>query len=88
MFFTIATCAIAMPVFVPVAQAPIEYALITNRRGDGNTIVVNPARFLCTDRSSRRLRTQLNGRPDDPDDSSTTLPTTASSPPRQRCSSG
>ena len=40
MFFTIAIRAIAMPVFVPVAQAPIEYALITNRRRPGKTIVV------------------------------------------------
>ena len=88
MFFTIATCAIAMPVLVPVAQAPIEYALITNRRCDGKTIVVYPARFLCTERSSRRLRTQLNGCPDEPDDSSTTLPAISSSPRQQRSSSG
>ena len=80
--------AIAIPVFVPVAHAPIEYALITNRRRPGKTIVVKPARFLCTERSSRRLRTQLNGRPDEPDDSSTTLPSISSSPRRQRCSSG
>ncbi|MFF0175928.1 hypothetical protein [Micromonospora profundi] len=39
MFFTMAIVDMAMPVLVPVAQAPIEYALMTNRRFDGNTIV-------------------------------------------------
>ena len=39
-FFTIATWAIAMPVLVPVAHAPIEYALMTNRRLLGKTRVV------------------------------------------------
>ena len=48
--------------------------------------MVNPARFLGTDRSSRRLRTQLNGCPDEPDDSSTTLPAISNRPCRQRCS--
>ncbi|MEV6632901.1 hypothetical protein AB0M54_19355 [Actinoplanes sp. NPDC051470] len=91
MFLTIAIRDIAAPVVVPVAQAPIEYALITNRPRffrAGKIIVVYAARFRCTDRSSARLRTQLNGRPDDPDDSSTTLPTTSISPPRQRRCSG
>jgi hypothetical protein len=62
--------------------------LITKRRLAGKIIVAYPARFLCTERSSRRLRIQLNGCPDEPDDSSTTLPAISISPRQQRSCSG
>ena len=84
MFFTVAIRAIAAPVVVPVAQAPIEYALMTNGRRIGNASPVYPAMSRCTASSSRSPRGQLNGRPDEPADSSTTTPRSGIRPSRHR----
>ena len=73
-----------MPMFVPVAHAPIENALIANRRSVGKVNRIQFAVFRCTSRSSRPERSQLNGVPEEPADSSTTVPTIGIRPLRQR----
>ena len=73
-----------MPMFVPVAHAPIENALMANRRSVGNVNRIQFAVFRWTSRSSRSDRSQLNGVPDEPADSSTSVPAIGMRPWRQR----
>ena len=82
------TLASAMPVFVPVAHAPIENAFSANSRSVGNEKRIQFAVFLCTSCSSARERSQLNGVPDEPADSSTTVPFSGIRPLRQRSANG
>ena len=87
-FFTIAIFDIAMPVFVPVAHAPMENALIAKSLRVPKSSVMYPATFLCTVLSSRFERIQLYGVPDDPLDSSTTVPTVSMTPCQHLSGSG
>ena len=86
-FFTMATLAMASPVLVPVAHAPMENALMQNRLRAPNKNVTYPATLRWTVSSSFFDRIQLNGLPDDPDDSSTTVPTVSIDPFQHRSSS-
>src|SRR5436190_67685 len=81
---TVHTFESAMPMFIPVAHAPIENALRANKRSVGKQKRIQFALFLWTSCSSARERSQLNGVPDEPADSSTTVPTSGILPSRQR----
>src|SRR5580765_6287428 len=81
---TMQTFVRAIPVFVPVAQAPIENAFSANNRSVGNENRIQLAVFLCTSWSSAAERSQLNGVPDEPADSSTTVPASGIRPFRER----
>src|SRR5437868_2162599 len=81
---TMHTFARAIPVFVPVAQAPIENAFSAKRRSVGNEKRIQLAVFLCTSWSSAAERSQLNGVPDEPADSSTIVPALGIRPLRHR----
>ena len=77
-------CPSAMPTFVPVAQAPIENALIAKSRSVGYVYRTQLDVFRCTSWSSFAECSQLYALPDDPADSSISVPATGIRPSRQR----
>ena len=74
----------AMPMFVPVAQAPMENAFSANRRSVGNVHRTQFAVSRWTSCSSFPDRSQLYGVPEEPADSSTSVPAIGWRPSQQR----
>ena len=74
----------AIAMFTPVAHAPIEKALSAKRRSVGYVQRTQLAVSRWTSCSSFRERSQLYGVPDEPADSSTSVPAIGCRPSQQR----